>query len=105
MDGAGFVTFDVGGGCLRYKWLQAATGCRRKLEAMRLRLGASRFRVTWRTPAGLALAVGLFSSGLAALVVLAFVVNSLSAPACEAATPAQPDPEAAPSPSIRRRAP
>ena len=52
--------------------------------------------MTWRTPAGLALAAGLFSIGLAALVVVAFVIISRSAPACEAATPAPPDFEAAP---------
>lgn len=66
MDGAGFVTFDGGGSCLRSKWPLGATGHRKKLEAMRLRLGFSRFRVTWQTPAGLALAVGLFRSELAA---------------------------------------
>ena len=63
---------------------------------MRLRLGAFGFRVTWRTPAGLLLAVGLFGSGLAALIVLALGINAITVPACEAATPAPPDFEVAP---------
>ena len=52
--------------------------------------------MSWWTHAGLALGLGVFSSGLAALIALAFVINAVTVPACEAATPAPPDFEAAP---------
>ncbi|MCY3747750.1 MAG: alpha/beta hydrolase [Chloroflexi bacterium] len=63
---------------------------------MRLRPGTWRLRVSWWTHVGVALAFGLFSSGLAALVALTLVINAGTVPACEAATPAPPDFEAAP---------
>ncbi len=63
---------------------------------MPLRPGTWRLRVARRTPIGLALAVGLFSIGIAALIALAFAVKSITTPACEAAKPAQPDFEAVP---------
>ena len=59
---------------------------------MRLRPGTWRLRVAWRA----AFALGLFSSGLAAMVGLTLLINAVTGPACEAATPAQPDFEAAP---------
>ena len=63
---------------------------------MRLRPGTWRLRAFWRLHAGVALAFGLFSSGLAALIALTLLINAATVPACEAATPAPPDFEAAP---------
>ena len=63
---------------------------------MRLRPGTWRFRVAWWSHVGLALAFGLFSSGLAALIGLTLLINAVKVPACETATPAPPDFEAAP---------
>ena len=63
---------------------------------MRLRPGTWRLRAFWRLHVGVALAFGLFSSGLAALVALTLVINAVTVPACEAATPALPDFEVAP---------
>ncbi|MDE0047750.1 MAG: alpha/beta fold hydrolase, partial [bacterium] len=61
-----------------------------------LRPGTWRLRAFWRLHVGVALAFGLFSSGLAALVALTLVVNAVTVPACEEATPAPPDFEVAP---------
>lgn len=63
---------------------------------MRLRPGTWRLRAFWRLHVGVALGFGLFSSGLAALVALTLVINAVTVPACEAATPAPPDFEVAP---------
>ena len=63
---------------------------------MRLRPGTWPLRALWRLHVGVALAFGLFSTGLAALVALTLVINAVTVPACEAATPAPPDFEAAP---------
>ena len=63
---------------------------------MRLRPGTWRLRAFWRLHVGVALAFGVFSSGLAALVALTLVINVVAVPVCEAATPAPPDFEAAP---------
>ena len=93
---AGFVMFDVGGGWVRYKWLQGATRHEGKLGAMRLRLGTSRLRAVWPTHVGLRLVFGLFGSGLAVLIALTLLVNAVTIPACEAATPTPPDHTAAP---------
>lgn len=63
---------------------------------MRLRPGTWQLRALWRLHVGVAFAFGLFSSGLAALIALTLVINAATVPACEAATPAPPDFEAAP---------
>ena len=63
---------------------------------MRLRPGTWRLRTAWRAHVGLAAVLGLFGSGLAALIGLTLVVDSLTVPACEAVTPTPPDHQAAP---------
>ena len=63
---------------------------------MSLRPGTWRLRVAWWTHVSVALAFGLFSSGLTALIALTLVINAVTVPACEAATPAPPDFEVAP---------
>ncbi len=55
-----------------------------------------RLRVPWSTHMRIAYAFGLFSSGLAALIALTLLINAVTVPACEAATPEPPDFEAAP---------
>ena len=60
---------------------------------MRLRPSGWRLRASWWTHIGVALAFGLFGSGLVALT---FVINAVTVPDCEAATPAPPDFEVAP---------
>lgn len=44
----------------------------------------------------IAYAFGLFSGGLVTLIALTLLINAATVPACEAATPALPDFEAAP---------
>ena len=63
---------------------------------MSLRPGTWRLRVAWWTHVSVALAFGLISSGLTALIALTLVINAVTVPACEAATPAPPDFEVAP---------
>ena len=63
---------------------------------MRLRRGIWRLRVSGSTHMRIAYAFGLFSSGLAALIGLTLLINAVTLPPCEAATPAPPDFEVAP---------
>lgn len=58
--------------------------------AIPLRPATWRLRVSWWTHILVAAGIGLFSSGLAALVALVLLVDALTVPACEAATPAAP---------------
>ena len=63
---------------------------------MSLRPRTWRLRLVFRAHVGLALVFGLFSSGLATLVALTLLIDAATVPACEEATPAPPDLEAAP---------
>ncbi len=63
---------------------------------MRLRPGSWALRVSWWTHVVMAAGLGLFGSGLALLVALVLLTDAVTTPACEAATPTQPDFEAAP---------
>ena len=63
---------------------------------MRLRPGSWRLRASWWTHVGVALAFGLFSSKLTALIALTLLVNAGTVSDCEAATPAPPDLDAEP---------
>ena len=63
---------------------------------MRLRPRSWRLRVSQSTHMRIAYAFGLFGSGLAVLTALTLLINAVTVPACEAATPAPPDFEAAP---------
>ena len=74
---------------------------------MWLRPGTRRLRLAWRAHVGLALAFGLFSSGLAALVALTLLIDATTVPACEEAAPTPRDLEATPfafEPEARARA-
>lgn len=63
---------------------------------MPLRPETWRLRVSWWTHASVALAFGLFSSGLTVLIALGLPIGAAPVPACEAVTPAAPDFEVAP---------
>lgn len=65
-------------------------------RCIRLRPVTRWLRLIWRAHVGLAFALGLFSSGLAALIALGHAIGAAMVPACEAATPAAPDFEVAP---------
>lgn len=58
---------------------------------MRLRPGSWRLRAAWWTHVVVAAGLGLFSSGLAVLVGLVLLVDAVTVPACEVASPAPPD--------------
>ena len=63
---------------------------------MRLRPGTWRLHASWRLHVGVALAFGLFSSGLIALFALGLPIGAIKVPTCAAATSAPPDFEVAP---------
>ena len=63
---------------------------------MSLRPGTWRLRASWWTHVSVALAFGVFSSGLAALFALGLPIGAVTVPACAAAPSAPPDFEVAP---------
>ena len=63
---------------------------------MPLQPGTWQLRVSWWTHFSLALAFGLFSSGLTVLFALGLPIGAVKVPDCEAVTPAAPDFEVAP---------